>query len=99
MKTGSVDVRGQGLSLHRDLLPDDYILALQGLQDHVAPFPDEAARREVEQALGKSLPELFAEFEVHPMAAAAGFPAPGSYDVLGEKLDGKGFRATAWTAG
>ncbi len=62
---------GQGLSLHRDLLPDDYIHALQSLQDRVAPFPDEVARREVEQALGKSIPELFAEFESHPMAAAS----------------------------
>jgi ubiquinone biosynthesis protein len=62
---------GQGLSLHRDLLPDEYIHALQSLQDRVAPFPDEVARREVEQALGKSIPELFAEFEAHPMAAAS----------------------------
>ena len=62
---------GQGLSLHRDLLPDAYIRALQSLQDHVAPFPDAVARREVEQALGKPVPELFAEFEAHPMAAAS----------------------------
>ena len=62
---------GQGLSLHSDLLPDDYILALQSLQDRVAPFPDEIARREVEQALGKPIAELFAEFEAHPLAAAS----------------------------
>jgi predicted unusual protein kinase regulating ubiquinone biosynthesis (AarF/ABC1/UbiB family) len=62
---------GQGMSLHRDLLPDEYIRALQSLQDHVAPFPDEVARREVEQALGKPVAELFAEFEAHPMAAAS----------------------------
>jgi len=62
---------GQGLSLHRDLLPDEYIRALQSLQDHVAPFPDAVARREVEQALGKPIAELFAEFEAHPMAAAS----------------------------
>lgn len=62
---------GQGLSLHRDLLPDEYIRALQSLQDHVAPFPDEVARLEVEQALGKPIAELFAEFEAHPLAAAS----------------------------
>ena len=62
---------GQGLSLYSDLLPDDYIYALQSLQDRVAPFPDDVARCEVEQALGKSIPELFAEFEAHPMAAAS----------------------------
>lgn len=62
---------GQGLSLHRDLLPDEYTEALQNLQDHVAPFPDEVARREVELALGKPVSELFAEFEPHPLAAAS----------------------------
>lgn len=62
---------GQGLSLHRDLLPDEYIRALQSLQDRVAPFPDAVARREVEQSLGKPIPELFAEFEAHPLAAAS----------------------------
>src|SRR5574340_143290 len=62
---------GQGLSLHRDLLPDEYIRALQGLQDRVAPFPGEVARREVEDGLGKSIDEVFAEFEAHPMAAAS----------------------------
>lgn len=62
---------GQGLSLHRDLLPDEYIRALQGLQDQVAPFPGEVARREVEDALGKPIDEVFAEFEAQPMAAAS----------------------------
>ncbi len=62
---------GQGLSLHRDLLPDEYVRALQSLQDRVAPFPDADARREVELALGKPVAELFAEFEAHPLAAAS----------------------------
>jgi len=62
---------GQGLSLHRDLLPDEYILALQSLQDRVAPFPEEIAAREVERALGYPVSELFAEFEAHPLAAAS----------------------------
>ena len=62
---------GQGLSLHRDLLPDEYVRALQSLQDRVAPFADAVARREVELALGKPIAELFAEFEAHPLAAAS----------------------------
>lgn len=62
---------GQGLSLHRDFLPDEYIRALQSLQDQVVPFPGEIARREVENALGKSINEVFAEFEAQPMAAAS----------------------------
>lgn len=62
---------GQGLGLRRDLLPDDYVEALQGLQDQVAPFAGELARREVEHALGRPIEELFAEFEPEPMAAAS----------------------------
>jgi hypothetical protein len=36
---------GQALSLRRDILPDDYIAALQSLQDHIAPFPAREAIR------------------------------------------------------
>jgi ubiquinone biosynthesis protein len=60
---------GQGLSLHRDLLPEEYIHELQSLQDRVAPFANDVAAREVESALGQPLAELFAEFEPHPLAA------------------------------
>ena len=35
---------GQALSLQRDLLPDDYVTALQSLQDRVASFPAEDAK-------------------------------------------------------
>lgn len=52
---------GQGLSLHHDLLPDEYIRALHSLQDQVTPFPGEIARREMEDALGKPINEVFAE--------------------------------------
>lgn len=53
------------------LLSDEYIHALQSLQDRAVSFPDEVARREVEQVLGKSTLELFVEFEAHLMAAAS----------------------------
>lgn len=33
------------MSLHSD----EYIRALQSVQDHVVPFPDEVARREVDR--------------------------------------------------
>jgi ubiquinone biosynthesis protein len=62
---------GQGLSLRPDLLPEGYIVALQVLQDRVAPFPGDLATREVEQALGRPLGELFAEFDRAPLAAAS----------------------------
>ena len=62
---------GQGLSLRQDILPDDYIEALQSLQDQVRTFPGEMASAEIERALGKPVGSLFAEFDIHPMAAAS----------------------------
>lgn len=62
---------GQGLSLHRDLLPEDYIHELQRLQNRVAPFSNDVAAHEVAQALGHPIAELFAEFESHPLAAGS----------------------------
>jgi len=62
---------GQGLSIRQDIFPDDYVKALQSLQDHVQPFPGKTARREIESALGDSIENLFAEFEIEPMAAAS----------------------------
>lgn len=62
---------GQALSLRRDLLSEDYILALRGLQDHVAPFPGDQAVREIEAALGKDIGKLFKKFEREPFAAAS----------------------------
>ncbi len=62
---------GQGIGLRRDLLPDEYVEALEGLQDRVAPFPGEIAVREVTAALGAPPAELFAEFDEQPMASAS----------------------------
>jgi ubiquinone biosynthesis protein len=62
---------GQGLSLHRQLLPDAYVDALASLQDRVAAFPGALARREVEQALGRPIAEIFAAFDETPIAAAS----------------------------
>jgi len=62
---------GQALSLRRDMLPDEYIAALQTLQDHVAPFPAEHAIGEIERAFRRPLGELFLDFECKPLAAAS----------------------------
>jgi ubiquinone biosynthesis protein len=62
---------GQALSLRRDILPDDYIAALQSLQDHIAPFPAFDALREIEQGLGRPIKELFAHLDRKPLAAAS----------------------------
>lgn len=62
---------GQGLSLHRELLPDDYVTALQKLQDHVEPFPGELAITEIETSFSRPLAELFAEFDARALAAGS----------------------------
>src|SRR6516225_7628685 len=62
---------GQALSLRRDILPDDYIAALQSLQDHIAPFPARDAIGEIERGLGRPVKELFAHLDRKPLAAAS----------------------------
>jgi ubiquinone biosynthesis protein len=62
---------GQLLSARRDLLPTSWIDELARLQDQVPPEPFSHVRAVVEADLGAPLEERFAEFEVHPMAAAS----------------------------
>ena len=61
---------GQGLSLHREFLPDDYVTELQRLQDHVEPFDALLARHEVERSFGP-IEQVFASFEEQPFAAGS----------------------------
>jgi ubiquinone biosynthesis protein len=61
---------GQGLSLHREFLPDEYVTELQRLQDHVEPFDAALARREVERSLGP-IEQVFASFDEQPFAAGS----------------------------
>ncbi|HCY64702.1 MAG TPA: AarF/ABC1/UbiB kinase family protein [Oxalobacteraceae bacterium] len=62
---------GQGLSLHSELLPDDYIAALQKLQDHVGPFSGDLAREEIARSLNLPLSHVFAQFDAQPLAAGS----------------------------
>lgn len=62
---------GQHLSLRADLLPDAAQLALARLQDHVGPFPSELAVQAVESAFGRPCAQLFARFDLAPLAAAS----------------------------
>jgi ubiquinone biosynthesis protein len=62
---------GQVLSTRRDLLPVDIADELARLQDQVPPFPSELAMAEVERSLGRKLDEVFAYFEVSPVASAS----------------------------
>ncbi len=61
---------GQGLGLHREFLPDEYVIELQRLQDHVEPFDAALARAEVERSLGP-LEQVFAHFDPQPFAAGS----------------------------
>ncbi len=62
---------GQAVGLRRDLLPEAYVKALESLQDRVAPFPGEAAVREITQALGAPPDQVFAAFDPQPLASAS----------------------------
>ncbi|MEC4749956.1 ubiquinone biosynthesis regulatory protein kinase UbiB [Methylomicrobium sp. Wu6] len=62
---------GQALSTRKDLLPDDIADELVKLQDRVPPFPNEVARRIIEQELGMPIGEAFAEFDPTPLASAS----------------------------
>lgn len=71
-KLGTTFVKlGQGLSLHAELLPNDYIVVLQKLQDRVVPFSDALARGEIEKSFGRPLQEIFSQFDAQPMAAGS----------------------------
>ncbi|WP_414501464.1 ubiquinone biosynthesis regulatory protein kinase UbiB [Zymobacter sp. IVIA_12111.31 C1] len=62
---------GQMLSTRRDLLPSDFATELKKLQDQVPPFPNDVARRVVEESLGAPIDRLFSHFEASPLASAS----------------------------
>jgi ubiquinone biosynthesis protein len=62
---------GQALSTRRDLLPPDIADELEKLQDRVPPFPGTEARAIVERAYGRSVTEVFEQFDEAPLAAAS----------------------------
>ncbi|WP_254262565.1 ubiquinone biosynthesis regulatory protein kinase UbiB [Marinobacterium weihaiense] len=62
---------GQMLSTRRDLLPDDLAEELARLQDRVPPFAGARARQIIERELGRPVDQVFARFEVDPMASAS----------------------------
>jgi len=62
---------GQMLSTRRDLLADDIAAELERLQDDVPPFPGEQAKAIIEKAFKQSVDDLFAEFELKPLASAS----------------------------
>lgn len=62
---------GQALSVRPDLLPPDYLQALETLQDDVERLPFSVIRERVEEELGVRITQGFAHFEEEPLAAAS----------------------------
>mgnify|MGYP001570850335 CR=1 FL=1 len=62
---------GQFLSARLDVLPAEITDELAGLQDEVPPAPYEAIRAQAEAELGRPLSQVYASFEVEPLAAAS----------------------------
>ena len=62
---------GQVLSTRRDLLPPDVADELAQLQDNVPPFDSTLAIAEIERGLGRTIDQVFAEFDTEPVASAS----------------------------
>lgn len=62
---------GQSLGTRADLLPLPFVKALGELQDSVPAFPNEIAFARIEKELQKKINQVYAEFDVKPVAAAS----------------------------
>ncbi len=62
---------GQSLGTRADLLPLPFVKALGELQDSVPSFPNAIAFARIEKELGKKISEVYAEFDIEPVAAAS----------------------------
>lgn len=62
---------GQIVSNRPDLVPEPLILELQKLQDSVPPFPYKEVEEIIKKEFGKSIEELYLEFEPTPIASAS----------------------------
>ena len=62
---------GQSLGTRADLLPLPFVKALGELQDNVPSFPNSIAFARIEKELGRKINEVYAEFDIAPVAAAS----------------------------
>src|SRR5215213_9428465 len=62
---------GQLLSTRPDIVPQEYIVALESLQDDLEPFSFGEVERIIEEELGVRISKAFQLFESTPLAAAS----------------------------
>src|SRR4249919_1260594 len=62
---------GQALSTRPDMVPPAYLVALQRMQDEVAPVPFEVIRPVIEDELGVRISKAFVRFDEVPIGAAS----------------------------
>ncbi|MBV8519659.1 MAG: AarF/ABC1/UbiB kinase family protein [Acidobacteria bacterium] len=62
---------GQLLSTRPDIVPQEYILALESLQDQLEPFSFAEVEKIVEEELGVRISKAFEYFDSTPLAAAS----------------------------
>ncbi len=62
---------GQSMGTRADLLPLPFVKELGTLVDQVPPFPNDVAFAIIEHELGKKITEVYAEFDLEPVAAAS----------------------------
>jgi len=62
---------GQVLAGRRDLFPEEYLRALERLQDKVKPFPYEEVEQIILTELGVRVSKAFSRFDPEPLAAAS----------------------------
>ncbi len=62
---------GQVLSTRPDIVPQEYIIALESLQDDLDPFSFADVEKTIEEELGVRISKAFSWFDSTPMAAAS----------------------------
>jgi predicted unusual protein kinase regulating ubiquinone biosynthesis (AarF/ABC1/UbiB family) len=62
---------GQALSTRPDMVPQQYMAALERMQDRVQPLDLGTVRQVIEEELGVALNKLFVEFDEEPLGSAS----------------------------
>ena len=62
---------GQALSTRPDMVPREYVDALERMQDDVSPLPFPVVRAAIEDALGFRLSKAYATFDEEPLGCAS----------------------------